>query len=58
MKLKPNALKNLKELLRKDYGVDLSDEEADRFGFSLLKVTQQAKAVFNRNEENNLVITN
>ena len=58
MKLKPKALENLKQILRKDYGVILSDEEADQFGFSLLKITQHAMAVFNRNEENNLIITN
>ncbi len=58
MRLKPNSLETLKQILRKDYGADLSDEEADRLGLSLLKVANIAVSVFNRNEENNVVIIN
>jgi len=47
-KLKTQSLKELQQIVLKDYGVDLTQEEADQFGFSLLKVTRIAVRVFNR----------
>ncbi len=37
--------------MRNDYGVNLSDEEADRLGFSLLKLSRLAMTAMDRVEE-------
>jgi len=50
--LKPQGLKKLKRIVEQDYGVVLSDTEAEQFGFSLLKITRLAMNAFNRGEEN------
>lgn len=47
-KLKQQSLKELQRIVLKDYGVELTQEEVDQFGFSLLKVTHIAVGVFNR----------
>lgn len=55
MKLKPQALEKLKQILYTDYGIaDMSDEEADHLGVSLLKVWNIAMNVFNKSENNQL----
>ena len=50
-RLKPKNLETLKQIIQQDYGVGLSDEEAEQLGFSLLKITRLAIGAFNRAEE-------
>ena len=50
-RIKPTSLEKLKQIVRQDYGVALSDEEAEGFGLSMLKVTRLAMGAFNRAEE-------
>jgi hypothetical protein len=49
--LKSKNLDRLKQILQRDYGVALTDEEAESFGISLLKITRLAVSAFNRAEE-------
>ena len=61
MRLTAKSLENLKLVLKKDYEVDLNDEDANALGFSLLKITRLAMGAFNRAEEkmlNNQTIIN
>lgn len=51
MQLKPESLEKLKLIMRRDYGVNLSDEEANRLGFSLLKLSRLAMTALNQAEE-------
>ena len=55
MRLKEENLKELKQIIHRDYGVVLNDEDADQLGFSLLKITCLAMGAFNRMEENRLM---
>ena len=50
-RIKPTSLEKLKHIVQQDYGVVLSDEEAEAFGFSLLKITRLAMVAFSRAEE-------
>ena len=52
---KPKNLEELKQIVQRDYGLDLSDDEAEGFGLSLLRVTRLAMGTFNRAEENRLM---
>lgn len=40
MQLKKDSLEDLKRIIKQDYGVDLSDEDANSIGFSLLKLSR------------------
>ena len=51
MQLKEKNLRELTQIINRDYGVFLNDEEAQRFGLSLLKITRIAMNVFNREED-------
>ncbi|MGH2508153.1 MAG: hypothetical protein ACREGH_04210 [Minisyncoccia bacterium] len=56
-RLKPESLKNLKRIIERDYGIAISDTEADQFGLSMLKITRLATSAFNRAEEKRLMVT-
>ena len=49
--LKQKSLEELQRIVHQDYGVDLTQDEADQFGFSMLKITRLAIGAFNRAEE-------
>jgi hypothetical protein len=44
----PKKLETLKQIVQSDYGVDLSDDELEDFGWMLLKITRLARSVFDR----------
>jgi hypothetical protein len=46
------AFLKLKEIIHRDYGVSISDEQAQELGNSLLRITRIAVAVLARVEEN------
>ena len=54
--LKAKSLENLKAIFKKDYGYDLSNEEANQFGFSLLKLSRLVMTALSRAEEKHLAI--
>lgn len=56
MKLKGQTLKELQKIIEKDYGILLSDEEAEEFGISFLKITKTALNAFARVDKKNLSI--
>jgi len=56
-RLSAKKLEELKHILKQDYKVVLSDEEAEAFGFSLLKITRLAIGAFNRAEEKRLMVS-
>jgi alanine-alpha-ketoisovalerate/valine-pyruvate aminotransferase len=47
--LKKDSLEDLKKIIRQDYGVDLSDEDANCLGFSLLRLSQFVLKTPNKN---------
>jgi hypothetical protein len=51
MKLKEITTQRLIEIIKEDYGISLSKEEAQQFGFSLLHLTKIASVAFARAEE-------
>jgi hypothetical protein len=51
-RFQPKNLETLKQIVRRDYGFALSDDEAESFGLSLLRITRLAKGAFNRVEDN------
>ena len=53
MDLKPKAIEKLKEIMKRDYGVSLSDSEANELGGSLLRLTKIAGVALARAEEKN-----
>jgi hypothetical protein len=48
---KAGSLAALRDIVRQDYRVDLSDEEVEQLGLSLLKITRLAMVAFNRAED-------
>lgn len=48
MNLKPKAIKDLQEIVQRDYGVALSDDDANSFGASLLRITRITNLAFAR----------
>ena len=50
-RLNTQKLEELKHVIQQDYGVILSDAEAEQFGLSLLRVTRLAMGAFNSAEE-------
>jgi len=54
MELKARTLKEFKNIMEKDYGVLLSDENADEFGSSLLRLTKLALEATAKAEENKI----
>ena len=51
MELKSQTIKELKQIVEKDYGVLLSDEEAQEFGISILKLTRLGLTAIARADE-------
>lgn len=49
--LKAASIESLKRIVRNDYGLEISDTEADQVGLSLLRIARLASAAFNRAEE-------
>lgn len=45
------ALHELKEIMHRDYGVSISDNQAEELGTALLRITRVAVAVLARAEE-------
>lgn len=52
MNLTGNTKQKLQEVMLRDYGVSLSEEEANKFGQSLLRLTRIAIVALARAEEN------
>ena len=44
----PKAKNELREIIRRDYGSSITDEQADELGFSLLRLTRIALAALAR----------
>ena len=53
MELKKTTIENLKKIIHQDYGVELSDEQANELGYSLLRLTKLAIVALARAEEKN-----
>jgi hypothetical protein len=53
MNLKPKAMEELKEIMKRDYGASLSDSEANDLGCSLLRLTKIAGVALARANEKN-----
>jgi hypothetical protein len=53
VELKKITKENLKKIMHQDYGVELSDEQANELGYSLLRLTRTASMAFTRAEEKN-----
>ena len=51
MTLTKEGLKKLKTIIKHDYGVDLKNEELNRLGLSLLKLSRLAITVLNREKK-------
>lgn len=51
MELKTQTIKELQRIVEKDYGVLLSDEEAQEFGVSILKLTRLGLTAIARADE-------
>ncbi len=51
MQLKAKSLDDLKTIIQNDYGVVLSNENANRFGTSLLKLSRLATTAVDKAEE-------
>ncbi len=50
-------LAELRKIILKDYHVNLSDEELESFGLSLLKITRLAMTAFNQAEDRCAITT-
>lgn len=53
MELKKSTTESLKKIIYQDYGVELSDEQANELGYSLLRLTRITGVAFARAEEKN-----
>lgn len=53
--LNNKQINTLKEIMSRDYGTVLTDEEAQGFGVSLLRVSKLASVALARADENRLV---
>jgi len=53
MSLKPRVIEELKSIVERDYGVSISDSEANDFGSSLIRLTGMACTALARAEEIN-----
>ena len=53
MELKKPTIENLKKIISQDYGVELLDEKANEFGYSLLRLTRLAVVALARADEKN-----
>ena len=53
MNLKKKTIENLKEIIKKDYDVLLNDEEINKLGISLLRLSKIASVAFARVDEKN-----
>ena len=51
MKLKKQTIKELKKIIKNDYGVLLNDDQAQELGISLLKLTRLALTALARADE-------
>jgi hypothetical protein len=58
MDLKRNSLEELKTIIKKDYGVELNDENANRLGSSLLKLSRLSINILNKSKEDELTENN
>ncbi len=54
MELKARTIEELKKIVEKDYGVFISNAEANKLGLSLLRLTRLATAALARTEEQKL----
>ncbi len=54
MELKTRTIEELKNIVEKDYGVLLSDEDADTLGSAILRITRLAAAAIARASEREL----
>lgn len=53
-KLSAGSIQKFKIIIKHDYGIDLTDEEANRFGFSLLRLSRFAiTALYESDEKQN-----
>lgn len=50
------ALKNLKEIMNRDYGLIVSDDQATELGMSLLRLTRIGIVAITKRDENKLKI--
>ncbi len=55
MQLKVRSIEELKMIIKNDYKVDLSDEDANRLGFSLLKLSKSALTALDVVEDKHLL---
>lgn len=55
MTFKPKTIQELKEIMFRDYGATLTDEEAQGLGLSLLRISKLASVALARADEKNLV---
>jgi len=55
MTFKPKAIQELKEIMFRDYGATLTDEEAQGLGLSLLRISKLASVALARADEKELV---
>ena len=53
MELKKTTKENLKKIIYQDYGVELSDEQVNELGYSLLRLTKLAVVALARANEKN-----
>lgn len=51
MELKQKTIEELKEIMAKDYGTSLSDEQASEFGTAMLRLTRLATTALARADE-------
>lgn len=56
MQLKEKSLEELKIIIKNDYGANLSDEDANLLGTSLLKLSSLAMSALNRAEDKHLLV--
>lgn len=55
MKLKPKTLIKLKEILLRDHGIVVDENELNDFGVSLLKITRLAVTALARADDNSSI---
>jgi len=58
MQLNAKSLEELKTIIKNDYGVELTDEDTNRLGSSLLKLSRLASIALNKSKKSDLVENN
>jgi hypothetical protein len=53
MNLKTQTIKELKNIIEKDYGIPINDDDAEELGCSLLKLTRLSITALARADEKN-----